>query len=174
MNKKVNNLSDLFKSSPKKDKKSKKKIEKEKNINENNDDKLRYYFPLINNNDKDNNNKMIPTFLNNEKIDTEFDFEQEIFKNSNTKNITNIDFDNYNSGFNFDFNTFFKNDEMDSSLNNNEEYSNLEDMKEGEDINHYVNKSLMENIDNPDLNEGKEEGDSSRFFQFDFFKEKNE
>ena len=117
---------------------------------------------------------MIPTFLNNEKIDTEFDFEQEIFKNSNTKNITNIDFDNYNSGFNFDFNTFFKNDEMDSSINNNEEYSNLEDMKEGEDINHYVNKSLMENIDNPDLNEGKEEGDSSRFFQFDFFKDKNE
>ena len=117
---------------------------------------------------------MNPIFLHDEKMNKEIDFENEILKNSDNKNIINIDFENYNSGFNFDFNNFFKNDEMDLSLNNNEDFSNLEDIKEGEDINHYVNKSLMDNIENPDLNEEKEMEENSRFFQFDFFKDKNE
>ena len=146
--KKVNNLSDLFKSEPKKDKKQKKKIE---------------------NNDK----QMNPTFLKDEKINKEINLEQESLKNTDSKNISNNEIDTSIQFFNFDFDGFLKSDFNDENkINNNDESVSLEDIKEGDEIHHYVNKSLMENIDNPDMDE--ENVDKSRFFAFDFFNEKKD
>ncbi len=144
----MNNLSDLFKSEPKKDKKQKKKIE---------------------NNDK----QMNPTFLKDEKINKEINLEQESLKNTDSKNISNNEIDTSIQFFNFDFDGFLKSDFNDENkINNNDESVSLEDIKEGDEIHHYVNKSLMENIDNPDMDE--ENVDKSRFFAFDFFNEKKD
>ena len=144
----MNNLSDLFKSEPKKDKKQKKKIE-------------------------NNDTQMNPTFLKDEKINKEINLEQESLKNIDSKNISNNEIDTSIQFFNFDFEGFLKSDFNDENkINNNDESASLGDIKEGDEIHHYVNKSLMENIDNPDMDE--ENVDKSRFFAFDFFNEKND
>ena len=169
MNKNVNNLYDLFKEEPKKEKKLKKKNEKEKELTEI-DDKLKYYYPL-NNNTKDKMNEMNnPTFLNDEKSNKEFSFEQELIKNIDKNDSTKNE---NNSIFNFD--NFILNDEMNSSkINNKEEYESNEDINEGEEEmkDFFINKSLMDNIENPYLDDEKDE--KSRFFKYNFFNDKKD
>ena len=116
---------------------------------------------------------MNPTFLKDEKINKEINLEQESLKNTDSKNISNNEIDTSIQFFNFDFDGFLKSDFNDENkINNNDESVSLEDIKEGDEIHHYVNKSLMENIDNPDMDE--ENVDKSRFFAFDFFNEKQD
>ena len=162
-NKKVNNLSELFKEEPKKEKKLKKKNTKEKIENEN-DEKLKYYY-LLNNNINNNINEMNPTFLNDEKSNKELSFEHDLLKNiEKNESVKN---ENTNSIFNFD--NFIFNDIMNSKTSNKEDYeSNEENINEGEEqFKNFFNKSLMDDIENPYLDE--ETNEKSRFFKFDFF-----
>ena len=145
MNQKVNNLSELLNTETKKEKKSIKKEDKEK-VEIEIDEKLRFYYPL-NNNSNNNMNEMNPTFLNDEKSNKEFNFEQELLKNIEKNDST---MNEYNSIFNCD--NFIFND-----YNENEE-----EIKRS-----FFNKSLMDDIENPYLNE--EETEKSRFFKYDFF-----
>ena len=158
MNTKVNNLSELLKTEPKKDKKIKKKMEKEKNIND------------INSYQSNNNiNTNTPTISTDEKKNKEIIIEQESIKNNDSKNISNNENDCSNSLFNFE--GFVKNDFNDNSKINNDNNSfSYEDIKEGDEINYYFNKSLIDKIDNPYLDE--DNVDKSKYFDLDFFGDK--
>ena len=163
----MNNLSELFKEEPKKEKKLKKKNTKEK-IESETDEKLKYYYPL-NNNTNDKINEMNPIFLNEEKSiksNKELSFEKDLLKNIEKNDSTKNE--NTNSMFNFD--NFIFNDIMNlTKANNKEEYeNNEEDINEGEEeIKGFFNKSLIDNIEDPYLDYEKDE--KSRFFKFDFF-----
>ena len=171
MNKKVNNLSDLFKEEPKKEKKIKKKVEKEKSTNENDNNKIRYYYP-INNKDNTNNkiNEMNPTFLKDEKSMKEFNIEQELLENKENKDNSKNESNCINSIFNWDM--LLTNDYM--NINSKENSENNEYIDEGENIKDLVNKSLIENIENPYPILDDDGNEKSRFFQYDFFKDKKD
>ena len=158
MNTKVNNLTELLKTEPKKDKKIKKKNEKEKNIND------------IHSYQSNNNiNTNTPTISTDEKKNKEIIIEQESIKNNDSKNISNNENDCSNSLFNFE--GFVKNDFNDNSKINNDNNSfSYEDIKEGDEINYYFNKSLIDKIDNPYLDE--DNVDKSKYFDLDFFGDK--
>ena len=189
-NKNINNLNELFNmTSEKEDKKNNKKDtkndnnEKEKNIDDNNN-KINYYYQK-NNNKK--NEEMNTAFLNDEKRNNVFNLEQDLHKslkkdntdNNDLNNLSKIEIDS-NSLFNLD-GFFCKTDAMNTSkINYKDDSVSNEDMKEGEEIKNYFNKSLMDKIENPFCCEEKNEQlelmlnkDNSRFFNYDFFNDNN-
>ena len=168
---KINNLNDLFnKMSEEQYKKDKKEIKSEKTK----DYQLKY-----NNKNKE---EMKPIFLNDEKRNNVFNLEQELYKNNNDlNNISKIDIDCSSSIFNTEGLFFNKNDIMNTSkINLKDEDLSYEDIKEGEEIKSYFNKSLIEKIENPFYGDDKTDqtdsfynADKSKFFNYDFFGDDN-
>ena len=188
-NKNINNLNELFnmtsEKQEKKDGKKDEKSDKEKNIDNNNDnnEKLNYYYKLNSKSNK-KTEEMKPIFLNDEKTNNAFNLEKDLYKslkkdsgdNIDSNNLSKIEIDCSNSLFNFD-GFFCKNDPMNTSkINFKDESMSNEDIKEGEEIKNYFNKSLIDKIENPFWGEDKNDQfesmynkDKSRFFNFDFF-----
>jgi hypothetical protein len=177
--KKVNNLSELFnKMSEEQYKKDKKEIKS---------DKTSKYYQLKNN--KKNKEEMKPIFLNDEKRNNAFNIEQELYKsikkdnlnNNDLNNISKIEIDCSSSIFNTDGLFFNKADAMNTSkINLKDESISYEDIKEGEEIKSYFNKSLIEKIENPFFGDDKTDQtdsfyniDKSKFFNYDFFADDN-
>ena len=177
--KKVNNLSELFnKMSEEQYKKDKKEIKS---------DKTSKYYQLKNN--KKNKEEMKPIFLNDEKRNNAFNIEQELYKsikkdnlnNNDLNNISKIEIDCSSSIFNADGLFFNKADAMNTSkINLKDESISYEDIKEGEEIKSYFNKSLIEKIENPFFGDDKTDQtdsfyniDKSKFFNYDFFADDN-
>ena len=170
-NKNINNLNELFnmisEKQDKKDGKKNEKSDKEKDI-DNNSEKLNYYYKLNSKNSK-KDEEMNPIFLNDEKRNN-------AKNNIDINNLSKIEIDCSNSLFNFD-GFFCKDDPMNTSkINFRDESVSNEDIKEGEEIRNYFNKSLIDKIENPfwgedknDQFESKYNKDKSRFFNFDFF-----
>ena len=108
-------------------------------------------------------------------------FKQDNLNNNDINNISKIEIDCSNSLFNYDGFFFNKNDPMNTSkINYKEDIIGDEDIKEGEEIKNYFNKSLMDNIENPFCGDYKNETlesiynrDKSKFFNFDFFNDEN-
>ena len=127
-------------------------------------------------------------FLNDEKRNNAFNLEQDLHKslkkdnpdNNDLNILSKIDIDCSNSLFNLD-GFFFKTDAMNTSkINYKDDSVSNEDMKEGEEIKNYFNKSLIDKIENPFWGEEKNEQlelmlnkDNSRFFNYDFFNDNN-
>ena len=125
---------------------------------------------------------MKPIFLNDEKRNNVFNLEQELYKNNNDlNNISKIDIDCSSSIFNTEGLFFNKNDIMNTSkINLKDEDLSYEDIKEGEEIKSYFNKSLIEKIENPFYGDDKTDqtdsfynADKSKFFNIDFFGDDN-
>jgi len=185
-NKNINNLNELFnmisEKREKKDGKNNEKSDKEKDI-DNNNEKLNYYYKLNSKSNK-KTEEMKPIFLNDEKTNNAFNLEKDLYKslkkdsgdNIDSNNLSKIEIDCSNSLFNFD-GFFCKNDPMNTSkINFKDESMSNEDIKEGEEIRNYFNKSLIDKIENPFWGEDKNDQfesmynkDKSRFFNFDFF-----
>jgi len=172
----ISSLNELLNMKSEKDKKDNNKKEEKNNTNKN----------------KEKKEEMKPIFLKDEKRNNAFNLEQELYKsikregiNSNNNNEVNnsskIEIDTSNSILNYE-GLFSKNDPMNISrinINKDDSVSN-EDIKEGEEIKKYFNKSLIDNIENPFSIEDKEQLESmynnidkSRFFNYDFFNEEN-
>ena len=137
-------------------------------------------YQLKNNNK--NKEEMKPIFLNDEKRNNVFNLEQELYKNNNDlNNISKIDIDCSSSIFNTEGLFFNKNDIMNTSkINLKDEDLSYEDIKEGEEIKSYFNKSLIEKIENPFYGDDKTDqtdsfynADKSKFFNYDFFGDDN-
>ena len=172
----INSLNELLNMKSEKGKKDNNKKEEKNNTNKNIDKK----------------EEMKPIFLKDEKRNNAFNLEQELYKsikreginnnnNNEVNNSSKIEIDTSNSIFNYE-GFFFKNDPMNMSkinINKDDSVSN-EDIKEGEEIKNYFNKSLIDNIENPFSIEDKEQLESmynnidkSRFFNYDFFNDDN-
>jgi len=158
--KNINNLNELFnmtsEKQEKKDGKKDEKSDKEKNIDNNNDnnEKLNYYYKLNSKSNK-KTEEMKPIFLNDEKTNNAFNLEKDLYKslkkengdNIDSNNLSKIEIDCSNSLFNFD-GFFCKNDPMNTSkINFKDESMSNEDIKEGEEIRNYFNKSLIDKIE---------------------------
>ena len=195
-NKNIKNLNALFnmtsdkqdkdKKESKKDKKSDKN-EKEKIDDDNGNNKINYYYQ-INANDNKKKEEMNTIFLNDEKRNNAFNLEHGLYKslkkdnqdNNDLNNLSKIEIECSNSLFNFE-GFFYKNDTMNTSrINFRDESVSNEDIKEGEEINNYFNKSLIDKIENPFCAEDKNDQselmynkDNSRFFNYDFFNDNN-
>ena len=167
MNKKVNNLSELFELESKKDKKIKTKSEKEKSSNENEDKDG--YSPINEKNDDNIKNEII----NEEDNNKQFNVTPELINNNNSmrNEINNeIKTDSF-----FDFDVFLgggyeRFDE--NKINFKEDNDNSEDFKTETEINNYINQSLIDNIEDPYIEREKE--GKSRFFKYDFFADKED
>ena len=123
-------------------------------------------------------------FLNDEKRNNAFNLEHGLYKslkkdnqdNNDLNNLSKIEIECSNSLFNFE-GFFYKNDTMNTSkINFRDESVSNEEIKEGEEINNYFNKSLIDKIENPfcagdknDQSELMDNKDNSRFFNYDFF-----
>ena len=177
--KKINNLSELFnKMSEEQFKKDKKEIKSEKTTKN---------IKLKDNNKNKEEKKN--TFLNDEKKNNSFNLEHELYKsikkdnmnNNDLNNLSKIEIDCSSSLFNTDGLFFNKTDAMNTSkINLKDESISYEDLKEGEEIKSYFNKSLIEKIENPFFGDDKTDQtdsfyniDKSKFFNYDFFGDDN-
>ena len=162
--KKVDNLSDLLKEEPKNEKKLKKNNKKEKKEDSNKIDKKIKYFP-INKKIYNKINEINLIFLNNENTNKESGNEQELLNNIDENNLSKIE----STSLNHDNSNSIYNDLINSSkIYSREEYESNEDIKDVEEnIKDFFNKSLLDKIENPYIDEEKSK--KFGFLKFDFF-----
>ena len=160
----MDNLSDLLKEEPKNEKKLKKNNKKEKKEDSNKIDKKIKYFP-INKKIYNKINEINLIFLNNENTNKESGIEQELSNNIDENNLSKIE----STSLNHDNSNSIYNDLINSSkIYSREEYESNEDIKDVEEnIKDFFNKSLLDKIENPYIDEEKSK--KFGFLKFDFF-----